>query len=107
VARNEHDESVKDYYVYGAMAFEEFIPETQRFESESFPINTRMEVYDYDYPLYWALSGIHGKWCYWAGKGAGQTSSGSTDDPKSILRGGGEISRTISAFPKRPTAQRV
>lgn len=75
-------ESVKDYYVYGAMAFQEFIPETQRFESESFPVNTRMEVYDYDYPLYWALSGIHGKWCYWAGKGAGQTSSGSTDDSK-------------------------
>ena len=74
--------SVKDYYVFGAMAFEEFIPETQRFESESFPINTRMEVYEYDYPLYWALSGIHGKWCYWAGHGAGQTSSGSTDGSK-------------------------
>ena len=74
--------SVKDYYVYGAMAFQEFIPETQQFESESFPINTRMEVYDYDYPLYWALSGIHGKWCYWAGKGAGQTSSGSSDGSK-------------------------
>ena len=74
--------SVKDYYVYGAMAFQEFIGESQHFESESFPINTRMEVYDYDYPLYWALSGIHGKWCYWAGKGAGQTSSGSTDGSK-------------------------
>jgi len=74
--------SVKDYYVYGAMAFQEFIPETQQFKSESFPINTRMEVYDYDYPLYWALSAIHGKWCYWAGKGAGQTSSGSTDGSK-------------------------
>lgn len=74
--------SVKDYYVYGAMAFEEFIPETRRFESESFPVNTRMELYDYDYPLFWALSGIHGKWDYWAGKGAGQTSSGSTDGSK-------------------------
>jgi hypothetical protein len=28
------------------------------------------------------LSGIHGKWCYWAGVGSGQTSSGSTDGSK-------------------------
>jgi hypothetical protein len=40
VARTKMMKSVKDYYVYGAMAFQEFIPETQQFESESFPINT-------------------------------------------------------------------
>ncbi len=75
-------ESVKDYYVYGAMAFQEFIPETQKFELKSFPVNTREEVYEYDYPLYWTLSGIHGKWCFWAGKGAGQTSEGASDGSK-------------------------
>lgn len=75
-------DSVKDYYIFGNMAFQEFIPETQNFERESFPVNTRQEVYEYDYPLYWALSGIHGKWCMWAGKGAGQTSSGSSDSSK-------------------------
>ena len=100
--------SVKDYYVYGAMAFQEFIPETQQFESESFPINTRMEVYDYDYPLYWALSGIHGKWCYWAGKGAGQTSSGSTDGSKVNTPWWWRNQPDNFGLPaKRPTAQRA
>jgi hypothetical protein len=74
--------SVKDYYVYGAMAFLELIPESQAFEAQSFPVNTRSEMYEYDYDLYWSLSGIHGKYEYWTGVGNLQGASTIDDTSK-------------------------
>jgi hypothetical protein len=74
--------SAKDYYVYGAMAFLELIPESQAFQAQAFPVNTRSEMYDYDYDLYWTLSGIHGKYEYWTGVGNLQGASTLDDTSK-------------------------
>jgi hypothetical protein len=71
--------SVKDYYLYGAMVHWEFIPESQEFKDKSFPVNTRAEMYEYDYDLYRALCGIYGKYEYWTGVSNLQGAS-STDD---------------------------
>ena len=71
--------SVKDYYLYGAMIFWEFIPESQEFTDKAFPVNTRAELYEYDYDLYYALSGIYGKYEFWTGVGNLQGAS-TTDD---------------------------
>ena len=74
--------SAKDYYVYGSMVFLEFIPESQEFQAQAYPVNTRAEMYEYDYDLYWALSGIHGKYEYWTGVGNLQGASTSGDTSK-------------------------
>ena len=74
--------TVKDYYVYGAMAHFEMLEETQAFAAMSGPINTRAEVDDYDYPLYWALSGLHSQWQFWCGTGTGQAVSSTNDSGK-------------------------
>ncbi|MCL1815970.1 MAG: hypothetical protein FWG43_00010 [Clostridiales bacterium] len=75
-------ESVKDYYVYGMLVFWEMIPESAAFTEVTFPVNTRAEMYEYDYPLYWALCGAHGKYEYWTGVGNAQTINASNDSGK-------------------------
>ncbi|MDR2712975.1 MAG: dockerin type I domain-containing protein [Clostridiales bacterium] len=75
-------ESVKNYYVYGVMTFWELVPESQKFEYMSWPVNTRAEIYEYDYPLYWALSGAHGKYEYWTGYGTAQGLTSRSDANK-------------------------
>jgi hypothetical protein len=61
--------SAEDYYVYGAMAHFEFVPESPngRWQPQRFPVNTRAELEAYDKALYAALSGIHGKYEYFSG----------------------------------------
>jgi hypothetical protein len=75
-------DSLKDYYVYGAMSFWEMVPESQKFERNAWPVNTRAEIYEYDYPLYWAISGAHGKYEYWTGVGAAQALTSRSDANK-------------------------
>jgi X-Pro dipeptidyl-peptidase len=74
--------SVKEYYLYGAMVHWEFISESQEFTDKAFPVNTRAELYDYDYDLYWALSGIYGKYEFWTGVGTLQGASTIDDTTK-------------------------
>jgi|GEM_PF-899798 len=74
--------SVKDYYLYGAMIDWEFLPESPDFEYTTFPVNTRAELYEYDYDLYWALSGIYGKYEFWTGVGNLQGASTTNDISK-------------------------
>jgi hypothetical protein len=75
-------QSEKDYYVYGALVFFEMIPETQAFTAKTYPVNTRAEMYEYDYPLYWALAGTHGKYEYWTGTGTAQALNAGNDSGK-------------------------
>ena len=74
--------SVKEYYLYGAMIHWELIPESQEFTDKAFPVNTRAELYEYDYDLYYALCGIFGKYEYWTGVGNLQGASTIDDTSK-------------------------
>lgn len=76
------EERIKNFYMYGAMIFWEFMPESQYFEWQSMPVNTRGEMYLYDYDLYWALSGLHGREEFWTGVGTGQQASSIDDTSK-------------------------
>jgi hypothetical protein len=75
-------ERIKNFYVYGAMVFWEFMPESRYFQQTSMPINTRGEMYYYDYDLYWALSGLHGREEFWTGVGNLSTVSSVDDTSK-------------------------
>jgi len=75
-------ERIKNFYMYGAMVFWEFMPESRYFEWTSMPINTRGLMYYYDYDLYWALSGLHGREEFWTGVGTGQQASSIDDTSK-------------------------
>ena|GEM_PF-2504161 len=75
-------ERIKNFYMYGAMVFWEFMPESRYFDWLSMPINTRGEMYLYDYDLYWALSGLHGREEFWTGVGTGQQASSIDDTSK-------------------------
>ena len=69
-------DSVKEYYLGGAMIMHDMYPESQKFEAYSGPINTRLELQDYDYPLYWAIGGVHNILEFWMGQ---ETVSTATD----------------------------
>ncbi|MCL2873512.1 MAG: hypothetical protein FWE29_01115 [Defluviitaleaceae bacterium] len=75
-------ERIKNFYVYGAMIFWEFMPESRYFDWKSMPVNTRGEMYLYDYDLYWALSGLHGREEFWTGVGNLQGASSVDDTSK-------------------------
>ncbi|MCL2367004.1 MAG: hypothetical protein FWC75_08200 [Oscillospiraceae bacterium] len=75
-------ERIKNFYMYGAMVFWEFMPESRYFDWMSMPINTRGLMYYYDYDLYWALSGLHGREEFWTGVGNGQQASSVDDTSK-------------------------
>lgn len=62
-------ESVENYYIYGAMIHFEMIPESTNgsWKNDSFPVNTREELHDYDNDLYEALCGIHGRYHWFTG----------------------------------------
>ncbi len=75
-------ESIKDYYIGGALTHFEMIKETQNFEWTTWPVNTRAELEDYDYPLFWALSGIHSQYQFWCGSGNDQSVDTNNDNWK-------------------------
>ena len=75
-------ERIKNFYMYGAMVFWEFMPESRYFERMSMPVNNRGLMYLYDYDLYWALSGLHGREEFWTGVGTGQQASSVDDTSK-------------------------
>ena len=61
-------QSLEDYFVYGAMIFYEFIPESGdgKWTYEGGPVNTREELKNYDLTLYRPLCGIFGEWEYFS-----------------------------------------
>jgi hypothetical protein len=65
-------DSLKEYYIGGALTHFEMMKESQNFERTTWPINTRAELEDYDYPLFWAMCGIHSQYQFWCGTGTGQ-----------------------------------
>ena len=74
--------SLKDYYIGGALTHMEMIPESQEFKALSWPVNTRAELEDYDYPLFWAISGLHSQYQFWCGTGTGQNVDANNDNWK-------------------------
>ena len=72
-------DSLKDYYIGGALIHYEMMRETQSFAGMTGPVNTRYELQEYDYPLFWALSGIHHQNWYWCGTGTGQAVNNNSD----------------------------
>jgi len=73
-------DSVKDYYIGGAMIHFEMMQESQYFTRYTGPVNTRWELIEYDYPLFWAISGLHNQWWFWTGVGAGQPANAINND---------------------------
>ncbi|MGL5272882.1 MAG: hypothetical protein ACRC8J_05290, partial [Phocaeicola sp.] len=61
-------QSIEDYFVYGAMIFYEFIPESAdgKWHLNNGPVNTREELKQYDANLYRPLCGIFGEWEYFS-----------------------------------------
>ncbi|MCL2163521.1 MAG: hypothetical protein FWH55_03805 [Oscillospiraceae bacterium] len=64
-------ERLEHYYVFGALAFMEEVDESATWGYTRFPINTRYEIYEYDYDLYRVLCGVHGRYLYFCGPGTG------------------------------------
>ena len=60
--------SVEDYFVYGAMIFYEFIPESidGKWTTAGGSVNTREELKRYDPALYRPMCGIFGEWEYFS-----------------------------------------
>ena len=65
--------SVEDYFVLGTMVYYECLPESSTWQKESFPINTRREMLEYDPDLYAALMEVYGEWEYFVGGGCGSS----------------------------------
>ncbi|MCL1975273.1 MAG: hypothetical protein FWG61_03820, partial [Firmicutes bacterium] len=67
--------SLEDYYVYGTMIYFECLPESSTWQAESFPINTRRELLDYDLGLYEVMVEVYGEWEYFVGGGTSSSDS--------------------------------
>ena len=67
--------SLEDYYILGTMIYFEGIPESTTWQAESFPINTRRELLEYDLGLYNSMAEIYGEWEYFVGGGTSSSDS--------------------------------
>ncbi|MCL1816894.1 MAG: hypothetical protein FWG43_04765 [Clostridiales bacterium] len=67
--------SLEDYYVLGTMIYFECLPESSTWQAESFPINTRRELLDYDLGLYEVMVEVYGEWEYFVGGGTSNSDS--------------------------------